>query len=137
MTCSTQCHFSLALLASSIYFCVDLPEMWAFRNEGEATWSAFDVVGHLIHGESTDWMPRVRKVLQFGEAQTFEPFDRLGHVRESKGKSLGQLLDEFARLRSENLGELHGLNLREEDLQRRGRQPTLGVVTLSELLATS
>lgn len=111
--------------------------MRAFRNEGEATWSAFDVVGHLIHGERTDWMPRVRKVLQFGEAQTFEPFDRLGHVRESKGKSLGQLLDEFARLQSENLGELHGLNLREEDLQRRGRHPTLGVVTLSELLATS
>ena len=62
----------------------DLPETWALRNEGENTWSAFDVVGHLIHGERTDWMPRARMILQSGEAQTFEPFDRWGHVRESK-----------------------------------------------------
>ena len=114
----------------------DLPEGWTFRNEGENTWSAFDVVGHLIHGERTDWMPRARIVLQFGEARAFEPFNRWGHVRESEGKSLGQLLDEFARLRSENLGELRALNLRQEDLGRRGRHPVLGVVTLSELLAT-
>jgi len=60
----------------------DLPETWTFRNEGENTWSAFDVVGHLIHGERTDWMPRARMVLQFGETQTFESFDRWGHVRE-------------------------------------------------------
>ena len=113
-----------------------LPEAWAFRNEGENTWSAFDVVGHLIHGERTDWMPRARMVLQFGETKAFEPFDRLGHVRETQNKSLAQLLDEFARLRSENLGELRALNLRPEDLERRGRHPALGVVTLSELLAT-
>ena len=75
-------------------------------------------------------------VLQFGEAQPFEPFDRWGQERESQGKSLVQLLDEFARLRSENLGELQTLNLRKEDLARRGRHPALGVVTLSELLAT-
>src|SRR5213083_2567054 len=98
----------------------DLPEAWTFRNEGEDTrgeksWSAFDVVGHLIHGERTDWMPRARMVLQFGETQTFESFDRW---------------------RSENLGELRALNLRPEDLERRGRHPALGVVTLSELLAT-
>ena len=74
-------------------------------------------------------------VLQFGETQTFEPFDRWGQQRESQGKSLGQLLDEFARLRSESLGELRALNLRQEDLERRGRHPALGVVTLSELLA--
>ncbi len=113
----------------------DLPETWTFRNEGESTWSAFDVVGHLIHGERTDWMPRAKIVLQFGETKAFEPFDRGGHVRESQAKSLGQLLDEFARLRSENLDELRALNPRPEDLKRRGRHPALGVVTLSELLA--
>ncbi len=114
----------------------DLPETWTFRNEGENTWSAFDVVGHLIHAERTDWMPRARMVLQFGEAQAFESFDRSGHVREIQGKSLGQLLDEFARLRSENLAELRALNLRPQDLERRGRHPALGAVTLSQLLAT-
>jgi len=75
-------------------------------------------------------------VLQFGETKAFEPFDRLGHVRESQSKSLGQLLDEFARLRSENLDQLRAFNLRQEDLDRRGRHPALGAVTLSELLAT-
>lgn len=113
----------------------DLPETWTRRNEGENTWSAFDVVGHLIHGERTDWMPRARIVLQSGEARTFEPFNRWAQARESQGKSLEQLLDEFARLRSESLSELRGLNLRPEDLARRGRHPALGVVTLSELLA--
>jgi hypothetical protein len=114
----------------------DLPETWTLRNEGENTWSAFDVVGHLIHSDRTNWMPRARTLLQFGETQAFDPFDRSGQVRESQGKSLGQLLDEFARLRSENLGELRGLDLRPEDLARRGRHPALGVVTLSELLAS-
>jgi DinB family protein len=114
----------------------DLPEAWTHQNEGENTWSAFDVVGHLIHGERTDWMPRVRMVLEFGETQEFEPFDRWGQERESRGKTLGQLLDEFARLRSENLGELGALNLRQDDLDRRGRHPSLGVATLSQLVAT-
>ena len=114
----------------------DLPETWTLRNEGENTWSAFDVVGHLIHGERTDWMPRARMMLQFGETKAFEPFDRWGQERESEGKSLGQLLDEFARARSESLDQLRALNLRQEDLARRGRHPALGVVTLSELLAT-
>ena len=114
----------------------DLPEAWTSRNEGQDTWSPFDIVGHLIHGERTDWMPRAKLILQFGETRTFESFDRLGHQRESKGKSLAQLLDEFARLRSQNLDELRALNLRHKDLARRGRHPALGVVTLSELLAT-
>ncbi len=105
----------------------DLPETWTFRNEGECSWSAFDVVGHLIHGERTDWMPRAKIMLQFGETQTFEPFDRWGHMRENQGKLLGQLLDEFSRLRSENLRELRALNLRQEDLDRRGRHPTLEI----------
>ena len=111
----------------------DLPEAWTFRNEGENTWTAFDVVGHLIHCERDNWIPRARMVLQFGEARTFESFDR---PAETDGKSLGQLLDEFACLRSESLGELGRLNLRQEDLERRGRHPVFGVVALSELLAT-
>ena len=114
----------------------DLPETWTLQNEGENTWSAFDVVGHLIHCERTDWMPRVKMILQSGESQTFAPFDRSGHVQESRGKSLGQRLDEFGRLRSENLSELRSLCLRPEDLDRRGRHPALGPVTLSALLAT-
>ena len=114
----------------------DLPEAWTLRNEGENTWSAYDIVGHLIHGERTDWMPRARMILEFGETRAFEPFDRWAQARESEGKSLGQLLDDFARLRSENLGALRALNLRPEDFGRRGRHPELGVVTLSELLAT-
>lgn len=114
----------------------DLPQTWTSRNEGENTWSAFDVVGHLIHGERTDWMSRAKMILQFGETRAFEPFDRWGQVRESEGKSLGELLDEFARLRRANLIELRALDLRPDDLDRRGRHPALGVVTLSELLAT-
>ena len=114
----------------------DLPEVWTFHNEGENTWSVFDVVAHLIHAERTDWMPRARMLLQFGETQAFEPFDRWGHVQERRGKSMDQLLDEFTRWRSKNLEELRALNLRREDLERRGRHPALGVVTLSELLAT-
>ena len=114
----------------------DLPEMWTIRNEGENTWSAFDVLGHLIHGELTDWMPRARMVLQFGESQAFEAFDRRAQERDSAGKTMDQLLDEFARLRAKNLDELRALNLRREDLEMSGRHPALGVVTLSQLLAT-
>ena len=114
----------------------DLPEAWTFGNEGENTFSTFDVLGHLIHGERTDWMPRARMILQFGETRPFESFDRWGHVQESQGKSLSELLDEFGRMRAKSLDELRALNLRPEDLERRGRHPALGVVTLSELLAT-
>jgi hypothetical protein len=114
----------------------DLPETWTHRNEGEDTWSPFDIIGHLIHGERTDWMPRVKAILQFGETQPFAPFDREGFVNESQNKSLRELLDEFAHLRSQNLHELHTLNLQQADLERRGRHPALGVVTLSQLLAT-
>jgi|SRR5450755_2426977 hypothetical protein len=113
-----------------------LTELWTLRNEGTDTWSAFDVVVHLIHCERTDWMPRAKMIMEFGESRTFEPFDRWGHIRESRGNTLEQILDEFARLRSENLRDLNAMNLRPEDLDRRGRHPALGVVTLSELLAT-
>lgn len=114
----------------------DLPEPWIFRNEGDNTWSAFDIVGHLIHAERADWIPRVKMILEYGETRTFEAFDRGGHVRETQGKSLGQLLDEFGRVRAENLEQLRALNLRPEDLERRGRHPSFGPVTLSALLAT-
>jgi hypothetical protein len=114
----------------------DLPEAWTLQNEGVNSWSAFDVVGHLIHGERTDWIPRVKMILEFGETRAFEPFDRWAQEREAEGKSLGQLLDEFARLRSQGLAELRAMNLQPEDLERRGRHPALGIVSLSQLLAT-
>lgn len=113
----------------------DLPEEWTLQNEGQDTWSAFDIVGHLIHGERTDWMPRAKMILQFGETRAFEPFDRLAQERESQGKSLAELLNEFTRARSESLSELRAWNLRPEDLERSGRHPAFGVVTLSQLLA--
>ena len=118
-----------------------LPDTWVMSNEGRSkvgkdTWTAFDIVGHLIVGERTDWIPRARMILESGEARAFDPFDRFAQSRESQGKSLEQLLDDFAHLRSENLAALHALNLQPEDLARRGKHPALGVVTLSELLAT-
>ena len=113
-----------------------LPENWVRSNEGKDTWSAFDIVGHLIVGERTDWMPRARIILENGEARAFDPFDRFAQAKQSQGKSLPQLLDEFAGLRSENLASLQSLNLQPEDLTRRGRHPELGVVTLAQLLAT-
>jgi hypothetical protein len=114
----------------------DLPETWTLRGEGDKTWTAFDVIGHLIHAERADWIPRARIILQHGDSQPFAPFDRLGHEREIRGKSLGELLDEFARVRSENLSELRALDIQPEDLDRLGRHPALGSVTLSQLLAT-
>jgi len=114
----------------------DLPETWTLRNEGDNTWTVFDVVGHLIHGERTDWIPRLKMILQFGESRPFERFDRLAQMRENQGKTLPQLLDEFACMRSDRLDELRHLNLGPEDFERRGRHPELGEVTLSQLLAT-
>jgi hypothetical protein len=113
-----------------------LPEIWVQQNEGKDTWSAFDIVGHLIVGERTDWMVRARIILESGEARPFDPFDRFAQANESQGKSIEALLDNFALLRAENLATLRTLNLQPEDLQRRGRHPALGVVTLAELLAT-
>jgi hypothetical protein len=117
-----------------------LPEVWTRRNEGrnhdKDTWSAFDIVGHLIVGERTDWMPRVRMILEHGETRPFDPFDRFAQFNETKDKSLDELLNDFSRLRKENLVALQALHLRPEDLTRRGRHPALGTVTLSELLST-
>lgn len=114
----------------------DLPDIWTQQDEGPKTWSAFDVVGHLIHGELTDWMPRAKRILEFGESRAFESFDRWAQERASQGKSLNELLDEFARLRTNNLAELRRLNLQPQDLAKKGKHPALGIVTLSELMAT-
>jgi hypothetical protein len=113
-----------------------LPAAWVIANEGNDTWSPFDVVGHLIHGERTDWMPRVRLILEHGETRTFDTFDRFAQFTASEGRTLDGLLDEFARLRQDNLRVLTALRLTAQDLERRGRHPALGVVTLRQLLAT-
>ena len=114
----------------------DLSDTWLLQNEGPETWSPFDILGHLIHGEETDWIPRAKIILEDGEARTFEPFDRFAMFEVSKGKSLGVLLDTFARLRENNLRELEQMNLTDVTLEKRGRHPELGVVTLKQLLAT-
>jgi hypothetical protein len=113
-----------------------LPDGWILANEGGETWSPFDVIGHLIHGERTDWMPRVRIILAHGEARAFDPFDRFAQFTRSEGRTLASLLDELAELRRQNLHELAALRLTDADLDRRGRHPELGVVTLGQLLAT-
>jgi len=114
----------------------NLPEAWIHQREGGDSWTAFEVVGHLIHGDRTDWMPRARMILQHGDSRPFDVFDRGGHKQDIQGKSIGQLLDEFAHVRSENLTALRSLNLQSGDFTRRGMHPALGGVTLSQLLAT-
>jgi DinB family protein len=114
----------------------DLPEAWIMPNEGPETWSPFDVVGHLIHGEETDWIPRAKMILADGENRSFIPFDRFAMFEKSNGKSLGELLETFERLRGENLRELERMHLTPELLSKRGKHPELGIVTLSELLAS-
>ena len=113
-----------------------LPEGWIAAHEGGETWSALDVIGHLIHGERADWMPRARIILEHGEARPFETFDRFAQFAASKGRTLDSLLEEFATVRQENLRTLATLGLTEADFDRRGRHPQLGAVTLRQLLAT-
>ncbi len=113
-----------------------LPEAWITATEGPSTWSPYDVVGHLIHGERTDWMPRVEHLLTHGESKPFQPFDRFAQLEASKGKRLGELLDTFADLREESLRRLAARGLGDADLDRPGLHPELGRVTLRQLLAT-
>ncbi|HVO60262.1 MAG TPA: DinB family protein [Terriglobales bacterium] len=113
-----------------------LPETWTKTNEGNNTWSPYDIIGHLIFGELTDWLPRARVILAGDETRTFEPFDRVGYKSESEGQSLDWLLDEFARVRRASLSTLRALNLQAQDFSRRARHPALGSVTLSQVLAT-
>ena len=104
--------------------------------ETKAEWQPYDVVGHLIHGEETDWIPRARIILEQGEDRTFVPFDRFAQFERSEGKSLDELLDEFAALRAENLETLRAWNLTSAQLDLRGMHPELGESTLRQLLAT-
>lgn len=113
-----------------------LPDDWTHCNEGEGTFTVVDVVGHLIYADRADWIPRTRMILEHGETRAFEPFDRWGHVQECKDRTLPQLLEKFARVRTGCLDELRALNLKPEQLELRGRHPALGAVTLSNLLAT-
>jgi len=113
-----------------------LDDDWTARNEGGETWSPYDVVGHLIHGEHTDWMPRLRIILSDGPDKQFAPFDRFAQFRESEGKSLAELLDEFAAARAANLRDLRALALTGADLDRTGIHPKFGTVTARQLLAT-
>lgn len=114
----------------------DLPESWTRHSEGGSSWTVVDVVGHLIHAEHADWIPRAQWILEFGESKPFPRLDREGHRNLTAGKPLAQLLDEFAQARAQSLDALRALNLQAQDLERRGQHPALGGVTLSQLLAT-
>ena len=113
----------------------DLPNDWVLSNEGPETWSPYDVIGHLIEGEETDWIPRARIILEHGEMRPFDKFDRFAMFQKSKGKSLLELLAQFEQLRGESLRQLDEMKLTPELLQKRGMHPALGVVTLSQLLS--
>lgn len=113
-----------------------LPGAWTMGNEGEGTWSPSEVIAHLIHAERENWIPRARVILEFGEGQRFPPFGREGNFRESRSKTLEELLDEFGEARAKSLQELNAWNLLPQDLEKRGQHPAFGVVTLSQLLAT-
>jgi hypothetical protein len=115
---------------------LELPAAWTEATEGPATWSPFDVVGHLIHGERTDWVPRVEHMLRHGDSVVFPVFDREAMFSASKGRSLSELLDTFERLRTESLTRLGELKLTDADLARQGRHPEFGVVTMRQHLAT-
>ena len=114
-----------------------LPDSWTRRNEGPQTWSAFDVVGHLIDGEETDWIPRARLILSRGENRRFQPFDRFAHLAAAKEEpTLSDRLERFASLRRRNLDELTGMRIGPAELRLTGEHPDFGTVTLSQLLAT-
>lgn len=114
----------------------DLPDPWVRGTEGPGTWSPFDVVGHLIHGDRTDWIPRAEHLLTYGESVPFPPFDRFAQFEASKGKALPELLDTFRDVRAHSLARLEALNLTSADLARTGRHPEFGPVPLRQHLAT-
>jgi len=109
---------------------------WTSNNEGEETWSVYDIIGHFIHGEKTDWIPRAEIILSDKPDKAFVPFDRFAQFKESKGKSLQLLLDEFTMLRIQNIETLCRANLTINDLDKTGIHPAFGDVTLRQLLAT-
>jgi hypothetical protein len=109
---------------------------WTSTNEGEQTWSAYDVIGHLIHGDKTDWLTRTELILSNKVDKEFKPFDRFAQFENNKGKSLTQLLTEFKEIRIANIEKLRKLNISASDLNKTGIHPTFGKVTLSQLLST-
>jgi hypothetical protein len=113
-----------------------LPASWTDATEGPETWSPYVIMGHLIHGERTDWIPRARIILEQGPNRRFTPFDRFAQLREEKGQTLAQLHDEFAELRTANLTTLIGWNLTDAQMELEGEHPELGRVTMRQLLAT-
>ena len=113
-----------------------LPESWTQSNEGEGTWSPFEVVAHLIHAEHDNWIPRARTIVDHGESWPFAPFGREGDFEQSRRRTLAELLDEFAQARAESLRQLAAMELLPPDLEKKGNHPALGSVTQSELLAT-
>ncbi len=113
-----------------------ISEDWTSVNEGGDTWSVFDILGHLIHGEKTDWIPRAEIILSENRDKTFRPFDRFAQFEDSRGKSLAQLLEEFKTLRESNVEKLRSKNLTDETLHEKGIHPAFGQVTLSQLLST-
>lgn len=113
-----------------------LPKAWVENNEGENTWSPFDVVGHLIYGEQVNWMPRAKMILEFGMDKPFTPFDRFAQFEASKGKTMPELLEKFGMLRQENILTLKEMQLTAQDLEKTGSHPEFGSITLSQLLAT-
>jgi hypothetical protein len=113
-----------------------LPPEWVHGNYGPDTFSPFDVVGHLIHAEKTDWIPRLRRILENGESVAFDPFDRFAQYQASQGRRIEELLAEFTRLRSVNVSKIRALHLGEDKLPLRGKHPELGTVTARQLLAT-
>jgi len=113
----------------------NLTEGWIYQNEGGETWTAYDVIGHYIHGEKTDWIPRMQIILGDGDKH-FVPFDRFAQFRDSKGKTLEQLLDEFASLRKQNIQQLKSIELTGQILNRKGIHPQFGEVTFKELLSS-
>lgn len=114
----------------------DLPDGWIYNNEGGESWNPYHVIGHLIHGEKTDWIPRVKIILSDNKEKTFEPFDRFAMMKRDPSIPLRQLLDEFKSLRMKNLEVLRSIGIKETDLDKKGMHPVLGEVTLTNLLAT-
>jgi hypothetical protein len=113
-----------------------LPDDWVMNNEGGESWSPYDIIGHYIHGERTDWIQRMQIILSDRADRTFVPFDRFAQFEESKGKSLDNLLDEFKKARKDALQQLHAANITEADLDKTGTHPHFGTVTLRQLLST-
>jgi len=113
-----------------------LTSAWTDATEGPETWSPYVIIGHLIHGERADWIPRARIILEQGSDRRFTPYDRFAQFHESEGKSLDDLLDDFAELRARNLATLRGWQLSESSLSLTGEHPEFGTVTLRQLLAT-